>query len=62
MKVINVILYVINVFIKYAWVKHLKDMKAKADLHVFIGLVNESKHTPNKLWIDQEKKIYNKLL
>ena len=43
-------------FNKYAWVKPLKDKKkAKTVFHVFIEIVNESKHKPNKSWIDQGK-------
>ena len=43
----------IDVFIKYARVKPLKDKKAKTVFHDFIEIVNESSHTPNKLWVDQ---------
>ena len=27
--------------------------------HGFIGIINESKHQPNKLWVDQGKELYN---
>ena len=40
----------IDVFIKYAWVKHLKDKRAKTVLHVFIETVNESKREVNKFY------------
>ena len=40
-------------FTKYAWVKPLKDRKAKTVLHCFIEIVNKSKGKPNKLQVDQ---------
>ena len=42
-----------DVFTKYAWVKSLKDKKAKTVLHGLIEKVNKSKQKPNKLWVDQ---------
>ena len=47
----------IDVFAKYAWVKPLKDKKAKTVLKAFIETVNESNRKPNKLWVDQGKII-----
>ena len=41
-----------DVFIKYAWVKPLKDKKAKTVVNGSIGIVNESKRKRNKLWVD----------
>ena len=35
--------------------------KAKAVLHGFAEIVNESKRKPNKLWIDQGNEFYNNL-
>ena len=45
----------IVVFTKYAWVNPLKDKKAKAVLHRFTEIVNESKRKLNKLWVHQGK-------
>ena len=59
---IKYLLYVIDVSTKYAWVKPLKDKKAKTSLHGFIKIVNKSKHKPNKLWVDQEKEFYNSFM
>ena len=50
---VKYLLYVIDDFLKYAWVNPLKDKKAKTVLHSFIEKVNESKHKPNKLWVNQ---------
>ena len=30
--------------------------------NAFIKIVNESNHKPNKLWVDQERELYNKLM
>ena len=56
------LLCAIVVFIKYAWVKLLKDKKGKAVLNAFVEIVNESSRKPNKLWVDQEREFYNKLM
>ena len=56
---IKYLLCVIDVFTKYAWVKPLKDKKAKTVLSVFVEIVNESNYQPNKLWDDQGREFYN---
>ena len=40
----------------------MKDNKGKTVLNVFIKIVNESNHKPNKLWVDQATEFYNKLM
>ena len=52
----------IDIFTKYAWAKALKDKKAKAVLHGFVGIVNKSKRRPDKLLVDQGKEFYNSLM
>ena len=52
----------IDAFTKYVWVKPLKYKKAKPVLNGFIGIVNESKRKPNKLWVDQGREFYNNLM
>ena len=52
----------IDVFTKYAWVKPLKDKKGKTVLNAFIEIVNKSNRKPNKLWVDQGREFYNKLM
>ena len=47
---------------KYSLVKLLKDKKAKTLLHGFIGIVNESRRKPNKLWVGQGREFYNNLM
>ena len=52
----------IDVFTKYALVKPSKDKKGKIVLNAFIEIVNESNRKPNKLWADQGREFYNKLM
>ena len=54
------LLCLIDGFIKYAWVKPLKDKKAKSVLNG--GVVNESKRKSNKLWVNQRKTFCNNLI
>ena len=61
-KNIKYLLCVIDVFTKYAWVKPLKDRNVKTVLNAFIEIVNESNRKSNKLWVDQGKEFYNKLM
>ena len=49
-KNVEYLLCLIDLLTKYAWVKPLKDKKAKTDLSVFSKVVNETNHKPNKLW------------
>ena len=39
-----------------------KDKKGKAVLNAFIEIVNESNRKPNKLWVDQARELYNKIM
>ena len=59
-KNVKYLLCVIDVFIKYAWVKPLKDKQGKTVLNSFLEIVNESNCKPNKLWVDQRKWFYDK--
>ena len=36
--------------------------KGKTVLNAFIEIENESNHKPNKLWVDQGREFYNKLI
>ena len=53
---------VINAFTKYTWIKPFEDKKGKTVLVAFIKIVNESNRKPNKLWVDQGREFYNKLM
>ena len=55
-------LCIIDVFIKYTWVKNLTHQKPKTVLNGFMKIVNESHRKPNELWVDQGSEYYNKLM
>ena len=61
-KNVRYLLCVIDVFIIYACVKPIKDKNSKTLLNAFIEIVNESNREPEKLWVDQGREFYNKLL
>ena len=61
-KNVKYLLCVIDLFTKHAWVKPLKDKKGKTVLNAFMEIVNESNRKPNKLWVDQGREFYNKLV
>ena len=61
-KNVKYLLCAIDLFTKYAWVNPLKDKKSKTVLNAFIEIVNESNCKPNKLWVDQGREFYNKLI
>ena len=56
------LLCVIDIFSKYARVKPLKDKKGNTVLNAFMKIVNKSNPKPNKLWVDQRREFYNKLI
>ena len=49
-------------FTKYVWVKSLKDKKGKTILNAFIEITNECNRKPSKLWVDQGREFYIKLM
>ena len=53
------LLWLNDVFTRYAWIKPLKDKKGKTVLNSFIEIVNEFNRKPNKLWVDQGREFYN---
>ena len=61
-KSVKYLLCVIDVFTKYAWVKPSKDKRGRTVLNAFIEIVNESNQKTNKLWVDQGREFYNKLM
>ena len=56
---VKYLLCVVDVFMKYAWVKPLKEKLAETLLSGFVGTVNESKCKPNKLQVDRGRELYN---
>ena len=52
----------VDVFTRYTWVKSLKDKKGKTVYNACIKIVNEFNRKPNKLWVDQGREFYGKLM
>ena len=59
---VKYLICIIDVFIKYTWVKPLKDKNAKTVLYGFIRIVNESKGKPNKLCTDQGREVFKNFM
>ena len=51
-----------DIFTKNSWVKHLKDKKGKKVLNFSIELLDESNRKKNKLWDDQGRDFYSKIM
>ena len=61
-KNVNYLLRAIDVFNKYLWVKPLKDKEGKTVPIAFIEIINKSNRKPKKLWVDQGREFYYKLM
>ena len=55
-------LCLIDDFAKYAWVKLLIYKEDKTVLNDFTEIISESSRKLNKLWVDQGRIFYNKLV
>ena len=58
-KGIRFLLYVIDVFSKYAWVIPLKDKKGVSIATAFQSILKQSNRKPNKIWVDKGSEFYN---
>ena len=61
-KNVKYLLCAVDVSTKCEQVKPLKDKKGKTVLNGFMEIVNESNCKPNKLWVNQGRELYNKLM
>ena len=61
-KNVKYLLFVIDIFTKYAWVEPLKDKTGRTVLNALIEIVNESNRKPNKLWVDLWREFLNELM
>ena len=59
---VKYLLCVIDIFTRYAWVKPVKEKKAKIVLNGFIKIVNKSNCRPNNLWFDQGREFCYSLM
>ena len=53
------LLYVIDIFGKYAWVAPLKDKKGITITNAFQKILKESDRKPNKILVDKGSEFYN---
>ena len=58
-KGIRFLLYVIDIFSKYAWVVALKDKKGVSIVAAFESILKQSNRKPNKIWVDKGSEFYN---
>ena len=58
-KEFRLLLCVIDVFSKYAWVFPLKDKKGVSIVNAFQKILKESNRKPNKIWVDKKSEFYN---
>ena len=49
----RLLLYVIDMFSKYAWVVPLKDKKVVSIVDAFQKILDDSNRKPNKIWVDK---------
>ena len=61
-KGIRLLLCVIDIFSKYAWVVPLKDKKGISIVKVFQSILKQSNRKPNKIWVDEGSDFYNAYL
>ena len=59
-KCISLLVCVIDIFIKYAWVIHLNDKKGITITNAFEIFFKESNPKPNKIWVDKGRRFYNR--
>ena len=55
----RLLLCVIDIFSKYAWVIPLKDKKGVSIVNAFQKILKESDRKPNKIWVDKGSEFYN---
>ena len=59
-KGICLLLCLIDIFSKYAWVVPLKDKKGITITNAFQNLFGESSRKPDKTWVDKGNELYNR--
>ena len=53
------LLWVIDIFSKYAWVFPLKDKKGISIVDALQKILDDSNRKPNKIWVDKGTELYN---
>ena len=52
-------LFVLDIFSKYAWVVLLKDKIGVSIVNTFQKILKESNRKPKKIWVDKGSEFYN---
>ena len=55
----RLLLCVIDIFCKCAWVVTLKDKKDVSIVNAFQSILKKSNRKPNKIWVDKGNEFYN---
>ena len=55
----RLLLCVIDIFSKYAWVVPLKDKKGISIVNAFQKILKESDEKATKIWVDKGSEFYN---
>ena len=56
----RLLLRIIDIYRKYAWVVPLRDKKGITITNVFKKVLDESKRKPSKIWVDKGSEFYNR--
>ena len=59
-KWIRFLLFVTDIFSKYAWVIPLKEKKDITIINTFQKIVDESNRKPNEIWVNKASEFYNR--
>ena len=55
----RILLCVIDIFSKYAWVALLRDKKCLSIVDAFQKMLDNSNRKPDKIWVDKSSEFYN---
>ena len=56
----RILLYLIEIYSKYAWVLTSKNKKGIAITEAFQKILDELKRKPNKIWVDKCSEFYKR--
>ena len=56
----RLLLCIIDIYSKYAWVIPLKDKKGIIITNAFQNILDESNRKPNKIWLGKGSEFYNR--
>ena len=56
----RILLCVIDIYSKYAWVISLKDEKGISITNAFRKIIKKSNREPNKIWVNKGSEFYNR--